>query len=79
MNNTIIGWTKVTWNPGSGCTEVSRGCDHCYARRIAEKFRGTAFPNGFEPTWKPHKLKEPLKLREPQRIFVNSMSDLRRY
>lgn len=59
----------------TGCTKVSPGCDRCYAETIAEKFRGTAFPNGFEPTFKPHKLDDP-KRWEPSRIFVNSMSDV---
>ena len=74
---TGISWTTHTWNPVSGCTEVSPGCDHCYARIRSERFRGTkAFPNGFDVTLRPHKLKEPLGWKDPARIFVNSMSDL---
>ena len=77
MKNSKIGWTSHSWNPVSGCTQISPGCDHCYAKRIAERWRGTAFPNGFGVTLRPHKLKEPLKLwKEPARVFVNSMSDL---
>ncbi len=72
-----IEWTDASWNPVSGCTEVSPGCDNCYARELAERYRGSpAWPNGFDVTLKPHKLKEPLKWKEPKRIFVNSMSDL---
>lgn len=26
-----IEWTGMTWNPVTGCTEVSPGCDLCYA------------------------------------------------
>ena len=26
-----IEWTEATWNPVTGCTRVSAGCDHCYA------------------------------------------------
>ena len=26
-----IEWTQMTWNPLSGCTQVSPGCDRCYA------------------------------------------------
>ena len=74
---TRISWTTHTWNPVSGCTEVSPGCDHCYARTHSERFRGSkAFPRGFDVTLRPHKLREPLKWKEPARIFVNSMSDL---
>ena len=38
---TKIEWTDKTWNPVTGCTEISRGCDHCYAKRLAERFRDT--------------------------------------
>ena len=76
---TGIEWTDATWNPVSGCTKITRGCDHCYAERFAERFRGTTahpFENGFDLTLRPHKLNEPLAWRAPKRIFVNSMSDL---
>ncbi|MEQ1672153.1 MAG: DUF5131 family protein, partial [Hyphomicrobium sp.] len=36
-----IEWTDVTWNPVSGCTKISAGCDNCYAERFAERWRGT--------------------------------------
>jgi DNA repair photolyase len=45
-----IEWTDATWNPVTGCTKVSPGCDHCYAEGIANRFRGSAFPNGFDVT-----------------------------
>ena len=35
-----IEWTDSTWNPVTGCTKVSAGCDHCYAERLSERFRG---------------------------------------
>lgn len=76
---TQIEWTDATWNPMSGCTKISSGCDFCYAERIAERFRGTPghpFENGFDLTLRPHKLREPLSWRTPRRVFVNSMSDL---
>lgn len=77
MNNTIISWTDLTWNVWSGCSKVSPGCAHCYAETLSENKRGTrAFPVGFDLTYRWHKLLEPLKLRGPKRIFVNSMSDL---
>ena len=71
-----IEWPDRTWNPVTGCTEVSPGCDNCYARAMAERFRGNGFPNGFDVTLKPHKLRTPESWREPSRIFVHSMSDL---
>jgi protein gp37 len=76
MKDTKIRWAGNTWNPMTGCSKVSPGCTHCYAETIAEKFRGTAFPNGFDPTYKPAKLNDPRRWREPTVVFVNSMSDI---
>ena len=76
MAKTKISWTEYSWNPVSGCTKVSPGCDNCYAETVAERYRGgNAFPNGFDVTLRPHKIREPEKWH-PSRIFVNSMSDL---
>lgn len=76
---TGIEWTDATWNPVTGCTKVSAGCDHCYAETFAERWRGTPghyFEKGFDVQLRPDKLDLPLKWRKPRRIFVNSMSDL---
>lgn len=74
-----IEWTDVTWNPASGCTKISPGCDNCYAERFAERWRG--IPNhpyefGFDLKLHPERLEQPVKLKRPSFIFVNSMSDL---
>ena len=74
-----IEWTDATWNPVTGCTKVSPGCDNCYAARFSERFRGTVghpFETGFDLTLRPERLEQPLLWRRPRRIFVNSMSDL---
>ena len=72
-----IEWTDSTWNPVTGCTQISPGCDNCYAKAIAERFRGgTGWPVGFDVQLRPNRLRDPLKWKEPRRIFVNSMSDL---
>lgn len=77
MKASKIEWTDSTWNPVSGCDKVSPGCNNCYAEALATRFAGgPAYPNGFAVTLKSQKLFEPLKWREPKRIFVNSMSDL---
>jgi protein gp37 len=76
---TSIEWTDATWNPVTGCTKISAGCDHCYAERFSERFRGTPghpFNGGFDLTLRPERLDQPLKWREARMIFVNSMSDL---
>lgn len=80
-DKTSIEWTRgddgtpgATWNPVTGCTKVSPGCDHCYAERIVERFKG----KGAFATVKrsEEKLYAPLHWRKPRRVFVNSMSDL---
>lgn len=77
MKETKIEWADSTWNAVSGCDKVSPGCDHCYAEALANRFAGgPAYPNGFAVTLKPQKLFDPLKWRDPKRIFVNSMSDM---
>jgi protein gp37 len=76
-DGSAIEWTDATWNPVTGCTKVSPGCDHCYAETIAGRFAGTkAYPAGFDVTLRPDRLEQPLRWRRPRRIFVNSMSDL---
>lgn len=76
-DKTRIEWTDATWNPVTGCTKVSEGCDHCYAETIAHRFDGTkAYPNGFDVTLRPERLDQPLRWKRPRKVFVNSMSDL---
>lgn len=74
-----IEWTDATWNPVTGCTKLSPGCDHCYAERFSERFRGVsghAYENGFDLSLRPERLEQPLHWKRPRRVFVNSMSDL---
>ncbi len=84
MSTTTIEWARNadgtagrTWNPVTGCTKVSPGCEHCYAENIARRFAsGPGFPRGFEVTLHPARLGAPLRWRKPTTVFVNSMSDL---
>jgi protein gp37 len=74
-----IEWTDATWNPVTGCTKISAGCDNCYAARFSERFRGVSghpFENGFDLQLRPERLEQPLRWRQAKMIFVNSMSDL---
>jgi protein gp37 len=74
-----IEWTDSTWNPVTGCSKVSAGCDHCYAERLAwrlQKMGSRRYRNGFAVTLHEDALELPLRWRDPRRIFVNSMSDL---
>lgn len=74
-DHSAIEWTEATWNPTTGCTKVSPGCDRCYAERITQRFPKT-FPHGFNLTLRPAALDIPLHWKRPRVIFVNSMSDL---
>lgn len=89
MAKTKIEWATKTWNPIRGCSKVSDGCRNCYAIRQAHRFSGKGQPyegltrkSGTEINWTgkvmlvPEMLDAPLKWRKPERIFVNSMSDL---
>ena len=74
-----IEWTEATWNPVTGCTQVSPGCAHCYAKTFAERFRGVPghpYEVGFDLMLRPERLEQPLQWKRPRLIFVNSMSDL---
>src|SRR5512139_3357516 len=69
-----IEWTDATWNPVTGCTKVSPGCDHCYAERVTERFHGKGSFN--QIVLHDNRLDWPLRWKRSRRIFVNSMSDL---
>jgi protein gp37 len=78
-DGSAIEWTDATWNPVTGCTRITAGCDNCYALRFSERFRGVPghpFENGFDLTLRPKRIEQPLSWRRPRMIFVNSMSDL---
>lgn len=78
-DGSTIEWTDATWNPVTGCTKITRGCDNCYAARFSERFRGVPghpFETGFDLTLRPERLSQPLSWLRPRMIFVNSMSDL---
>ena len=77
--NSAIEWTESTWNPVTGCSEISAGCKNCYAKRMALRLQAMGQPNyrnGFRVTCHPKLLDLPLCWKKPQMIFVNSMSDL---
>lgn len=79
MKNTKIEWTESTWNPITGCTKISPGCQNCYAERMAIRLKamGVAnYKNGFQVCCHEHELLKPLSWKKPQTIFVNSMSDI---
>lgn len=71
MNKTGISWTDLTWNPVSGCSKVSPGCQNCYAEAWSRRWKRT-----FDVQLHPEKLKEARKIPSGSKVFVNSMSDL---
>ncbi len=86
---TKIEWTDETWNPMTGCTKISAGCDHCYAQVVAYRrtrqlylqqppVRETSAnrDDPFAPRFWIDRLELPRKWKEPRRVFVNSMSDV---
>lgn len=77
--NSSIEWTETTWNPVTGCTKISPGCKHCYAKRMAMRLKAMGQPryrNGFEVTLQDDLIDRPLAWKKPRLVFVNSMSDL---
>jgi len=82
MGDTKIEWTEKTWNPATGCTQVSPGCDHCYAMTLVNTRqvvnpRHPRFGHSFDEVLiHENRLPYPASLKTPSRIFVNSMSDL---
>jgi len=87
-DRSAIEWTDSTWNAVTGCTEVSRGCDNCYARTLAhgklKEVYGARIPvidtpenraDTFSVRLWPERLDQPLRWRNPRKVFVNSMSD----
>ena len=87
-DKSAIEWTDATWNPTTGCDQVSPGCDHCYALTLAKRLKAmgqakyqhdgdprTSGP-GFALTVHPDALDIPRGWRKPRTVFVNSMSDL---
>ena len=86
---TGIEWTDETWNPVTGCTKVSSGCDNCYAatlanRLLSEQYRRRApvvhstsnLGDPFAVRLWPERLSDPVNWVRSRMIFVNSMSDL---
>lgn len=86
--STGIQWTDETWNPITGCTRVSPGCENCYAEALSAtrlstspKYQGVATRTAAGPRWTgrirlhPEVLDRPVRWTKPRRIFVNSMSD----
>lgn len=79
MSTSKIEWTDASWNPITGCTKISSGCQYCYAEVMARRLCAMGvqkYKNGFKVSVHPDCLEEPLAWKKPKTIFVCSMSDL---
>lgn len=79
MANSKIEWTESTWNPTTGCNKISPGCKHCYAERMSKRLQAMGvnkYKDAFQLRLHEDALMAPLTWKKPQKIFVNSMSDL---
>ena len=79
MSSTIE-WTDETWNPVTGCTRVSPGCDNCYMFALYPRLRAMGV-HGYEAAPDEiqllhERLDAPLHWAKPRHVFVNSMSDV---
>src|SRR5687767_2432682 len=86
---TAIEWTDATWNPVTGCTKISAGCDHCYAAHLANTRLEAVYKrrlpvhdteasrsDPFAVRLWPERMTQPERWKDRRMIFVNSMSDL---
>src|SRR5215469_11139356 len=84
-DKTKIGWTDASWPVVNGCTQLSEGCDHCYAAKLTSgrlkhqaPYAGLAengrFNGNVRLLW--DRLDWPRHWRKPRRIFVSDMADL---
>ena len=79
MSATRIEWTEPTWNPVTGCTKISPGCQHGYAEAMARRLQAmgaAGYARGFGLTLHEDRLDQPLGRTKPTVYFTNSMSDL---
>jgi len=80
-DNSKISWTDASWNPVTGCSRVSPGCENCYAEALSLRFGWTKLPwskanASANVVCHEDRLSLPIRWRRPRRVFVNSMSDL---
>lgn len=79
MANTKIEWADKVWNWMTGCSPVSEGCDHCWAKRMANRLKGRygyLRDDPFKVTIHPERFIEPMSWRKHRYIFVCSMGDM---
>jgi protein gp37 len=76
---TKIPWCDKTWNPITGCSPISEGCQNCYAKRQAQRFKGRfGYPEDepFSVTVHNDRFFPHFSYVKSKKIFVCSMGDL---
>lgn len=73
-----IEWTNETWNPVTGCSKYSEGCQNCYAEKMTKRLAAMGqekYKNGFNKVvFHQEELNRDFGGKSKM-IFVNSMSD----
>jgi protein gp37 len=80
---TGISWCSHTHNPWHGCSEVSPGCDNCYARVLNARWGGSNWGKGApRKVMSDHYWRQPLLWNAEaeaagvqRRVFCASMAD----
>ena len=82
MKNSKIEWCNHTDNFWWGCSEVSAGCQHCYAKEIAMRFKKDCWRKSDRLFRISEAIKELSKLERSatkrdaiETVFINSMGD----
>ena len=77
MSRSAIPYLDVTWSPTTGCTPISPGCDHCWARSMLRRFGKTVDAiDPVEPQCHPERLSIPAHWRKPKVVGVSFLGDL---
>lgn len=76
-SKTNIEWADSTWNPVTGCTPKSVGCQNCYAKSLARRFPAIhGDPDFCKIVVHQDRMQQPYSWRKRKKVFVCSMGDL---
>ena len=73
-----IPYAPTSWNPITGCSKISAGCDNCWAEETIQRHKdlpGYNHEKPFTPTFHPERLDQPRHWRKPKVVAVNFMGD----
>jgi protein gp37 len=65
-------WWNESWNPVTGCTPISEGCQNCWAQAMENRFG-----RGFSVQFHPERLEDKrLNRKKITRFFIGSLTDM---